>query len=220
MVYEDLSRNFEKFKERKLIGELSISTKIIKKPNDLVYFVKKQGKGSIISGVVILLIFIITYLIKTYFSAFLFRNPFAGAVFSQITTVIGLFLLYVLVNYLVSTFLDGEGKLKDIFIISCYIFIPYIILTLPLTLLSYVLTFNEAFIFDFTNFVITAWTIILFVYTIKEVHNYTLWETIKAIIMILFGIFIIILMGLLIYSFIGQLYDFIASIIKEVIYRV
>ena len=38
--------------------------------------------------------------------------------------------------------------------------------------------------------------------------------------MILFGIVIIIILGLLIYSFIGQLFDFLMSIIKEVIYRV
>jgi hypothetical protein len=129
-------------------------------------------------------------------------------------------MLYVFVNYLVSTFFDGEGSFKTIFIVSCYAMLPAIVLTVPMTLLSYVLTYNEAFVIDLFNFVISNWTIILLIISIKEVHNYTGWETVFSILLIIFGIIILIILGLLIYSFIGQLFDFIISIIKEVIYRV
>jgi hypothetical protein len=220
VAYEGLSCKIHKFKERRMVSELLLSYKIIKKPNDVVYFVKKKSQGSIWSALFILLIFIITYLIKTYSTAFLFRDAFPGNVLKQIFTVLGLFVLYVIVNYLVSTFLDGEGKFRDIFILSTYIFIPYILLTLPLTLVSNVLTYNEVFIFDLVNFIVAVWTIFLFIYTIKEVHNYRPKETFLAVILILFGIFIVILVGLLIFTFISQLYDFIVSVIKEVIYRV
>ncbi|NLD27128.1 MAG: hypothetical protein GX661_07190, partial [Acholeplasmataceae bacterium] len=88
------------------------------------------------------------------------------------------------------------------------------------TALSYVLTYNEVFIYDLFNFVIIAWTILLLIISVKEVHNYSFWETVFSILLILFGIVIIIILGLLIYSFLGQLFDFIISIIKEVIYRV
>lgn len=219
LVFDKVSLRVDKFKEKPLINDLLLSKKIIKKPSDVVYFVKRKSQGSVLSAVIILVIFIVVYLIKTYLSAFLFRDAFVGNVVNEIVKVLGLFLLYVIVNYLVSAFLDGEGKLKDIFIISSYIFIPYIILTIPLTLVSHVLTYNEIFIIDFVYLIIILWTVFLFIYTMKETHNYTGKETVLSTLFILFGIFITILLGLLIFSFIGQLYDFIVSIIKEVIFR-
>ena len=61
-------------------------------------------------------------------------------------------------NYLVSTFSDGEGRLKDVFVISAYSLMPFIILTLPMTLLSHILTFNEAPILSFYNNVILVYS--------------------------------------------------------------
>ncbi len=209
----------EKVKTKKTFGEILLSLKIMRKPSDVVYFVKRKEKGSYLSGAIVFFAFLIVYLINIYGSGFLFRNPNTNSIFIEALTISGVFLLYVIMNYLVSTFSDGEGRLKDVFVISAYSLMPFIILTLPMTLLSHILTFNEAPILSFYNNVILVYTAVLLIYSIKEVHNYTFWETVKSIILILFGILITVLMGLLIYSFIGQVYDFIVSIIKEVIYR-
>jgi hypothetical protein len=98
--------------------------------------------------------------------------------------------------------------------------LPFIIFTLPMTLLSNYLTYNESFIYQFYHQIILFWTIILVVVSIKGVHNYTFFETVKNILIIMFGIFIVVLIGLLIYAFFGQLIEFVISIIREVIYRV
>ena len=129
-------------------------------------------------------------------------------------------MLYVVVNYLVSTLNDGEGRFKDVFIASSYILLPFIIFTLPMTFISHFLTYNEGFIFTFYHQIILVWTIILIIISIQGIHNYTMWETIKNIIVIIFGMFILILLGLLIYAFLGQMIEFITSLIREVIYRV
>ena len=97
---------------------------------------------------------------------------------------------------------------------------PIIIFTLPMTLISHVLTYNESFIYSFYHQIITGWTILLLILSIKNIHNYSVWETIKSILIILFGMLIVVIIGLLIYTFMGQLIDFIISIIKEVVYRV
>ena len=49
----------------------------------------------------------------------------------------------------------------------------------------------------------------------KRIHNYSFWETVKNVILILFAMVIIVVVGLLVYSFIGQLLDFIVSVIKR-----
>ncbi|TVP95660.1 MAG: hypothetical protein EA374_03435 [Acholeplasmatales bacterium] len=209
-----------KLGEKKLVAELTYGLHVFKRPDDMIFGIKRLHKTSYLSATLFFMMFIMVYLINMYATGFLFRNADLSGVILQVSLVTGLFLLYVLVNYLVSTLLDGEGRFKDIFIASCYVLIPFILLTPPMTLVSNVLTYNEQFIYDFYNLIVVGWTLFLLVFSIKSVHNYKFWETFKTLLIIVFGMFILILIGLLVYSFIGQLLEFIASIIREVVYRV
>lgn len=219
-LYVTYSEKKEAFFEKKLPQELKYSKNIFKQPYELFYGIKREEKGSYQSGIVVLGLFIIVFLINRYATGFLFRNPNTNTIFIEILLIIGLFLLYVTTNYLVSTLNDGEGRFKDVFITTSYVLLPYIVFTLPMTFLSNFLTYNELFIFDFYHQIILIWSMILLLISIKGLHNYTLFEFIKNTLIILFGMFMIILVGLLIYAFSGQLFEFVISIIREVIYRV
>ena len=162
----------------------------------------------------------VVYILNRFATGFLFRAVYLNSVLIELSVVLGIFILYVIVNYLVSTLNDGEGRFKDVFIASTYILIPYILLTLPMTFLSHFLTYNESFIFTFYHQIILGWTFLLFLMSIKGIHNYTFFELIKNTLIIIFGMFILVLIGLLIYSFLGQLIEFVLSIVREVIYRV
>jgi hypothetical protein len=218
--YSTIQQKVNTIKSIELVSQIRLSKQIFKKPADLVYYVKRENKGGYLSGSIVLLAFILVYLADTYLSGFLFRNHFVGNLIQELSLVLTVFGLYVVVNYLVSTFSDGEGRFKDVFVMSAYALIPFILFIPAMTIMSHFLTYNEAFIYTFYHQVVFYYTIFLFVYTLKEVHNYTLLETIKSILLILFGMLILVLMGLLIYAFIGQVWDFVVSIIKEVIYRV
>jgi hypothetical protein len=193
---------------------------VIKQPNEMFFGIKRMNKASYKSGFIIWILFLLVYLINIYGTGFLFRNTQVNNVLFELTMIMGIFVLYVIVNYLVSTLNDGEGRFKDVFIASSYVLVPFILFTLPMTVISHVLTYNESFIFSFYHQIILIWTIFLIVLSISGIHNYRFLETVKNIVIILFGMFILILLGLLIYAFIGQLIEFISSIIKEVIYRV
>ncbi len=218
--YESAVKQKEKVVNQKQVSEVLYSLNVIKQPADMFFGIKRYNKTSYLSGFIVLALFVLVYMIDMYASGFLFRSQNLNNVIVQVVMVLGLFFLYVIVNYLVSTLNDGEGRFKDVFISTSYILVPFIILTLPMTLLSHYLTYNEAFIFSFYHQIVLIWTMILLFLSIQNLHNYTFWETIKNIFIIIFGMFILVLIGLLIYSFIGQLFEFILSVIKEVIYRV
>jgi len=209
----------QRFLKIKVFLELSITLQIFKKPNDVFYLIKQKKKASYLSAFIVLGLFVIVYLINIYSTGFLFKSNNLNNVIIQFTIIFGVFILYTIVNYLISTFYDGEGRFKDIFIASSYALLPFIILTLPMTFLSHYLTYNESFIYNFYNQIVVGWTVFLMILSIKQIHNYTVFETIKNIIFIIFGMAIVVLIGLLIYSFIGQFIDFIISIVKEVLYR-
>jgi len=220
LLYPKYTALKEGVKEKKLVREVSFSMNAFKHPNDMFFGIKRYNEASYSSGFIVFGLFVLVYLINIYATGFLFRTSNLNNVLVQMVTVLAIFFLYVLVNYLISTLNDGEGRFKDIFIATAYVLIPYIVLTLPMTFLSNYLTYNESFIFEFYHQILLWWTIILIVMSIKGIHNFTFWETVKNILIILFGMFILILIGLLIYSFMGQLIEFVLSIIKEVIYRV
>lgn len=203
-----------RFKPLRELGQAPLA---LRKPGELFYRVKRDRFGYA-GAFVLFFLFIIVYLIDLYGSGFLFRESDPGNALYRLVIVAGVFLLYVAVNYLMSTFSDGEGKFREVFVSSCYALLPYIILTLPMTLLSHYLTYNESFIHDFYRDVTIGWTLFLLIFSMKRIHNYSFWETVKNVILILFAMVIIVVVGLLVYSFIGQLLDFIVSVIKEVIY--
>ena len=218
--YQTIKTKIDTFKKIEIVSQIGLTKQIFKKPGDLVYYVKRENRGGYLSGVMVLVAFILVYLADMYLSGFLFRNHFVGNLIQELSLVLTIFGLYVVVNYLVSTFSDGEGRFKDVFVVSTYALIPFILFIPIMTILSHFLTYNEAFIYTFYHQVVLYYTLFLFIYTLKEVHNYSLFETIKSILLIIFGMMILVLMGLLIYAFIGQVWDFVVSIIKEVIYRV
>jgi tetratricopeptide (TPR) repeat protein len=206
--------------DHKLAQEVTYSINVIKRPQDMFFGIKRMNEASYLSGLIIWVLFLVVYLVNMYGTGFLFRDASLNNVMIELVLIAGIFMLYVVVNYLVSTLNDGEGRFKDVFIASSYILVPFIIFTLPMTVLSHFLTYNEGFIFSFYHQIVLVWTVILIVISIQGVHNYTMWETIKNIIVIIFGMFILILLGLLIYAFLGQMIEFITSLIREVIYRV
>ena len=47
-----------------------------------------------------------------------------------------------------------------------------------------------------------VWSLFLVIYAIKEVHNYSFKKTVGSVLIIIFGMVILVLIGLLVYSFI------------------
>jgi len=202
----------------KVLSELKQSFLVIKKPQEIFYRIKSRNFGYG-SALIIYFLFAAVYLTDLYAAGFLFRAPHSETVLYRLGLLSGLVILYVVMNYLLSIFSDGEGKFRAVLVSSVYALLPFVIFTLPMTWLSHHLTYNESFIYQFYRQIVIGWTLFLLVYAMKKVHNYTFWETVKNIIFILFGMAVVIIVGLLVYSFIGQLIDFIVSIIKEAVYR-
>ena len=202
---------------RKPARELSQAGLALRNPGELFYRVKRDRFGYL-SAFVLFFLFAAVYLIDLYGAGFLFRVRDPGNALYRLALLAFVFFLYVAMNYLMSTFSDGEGKFREVFVSSCYALLPYIVLTLPMTLLSHYLTYNESFIYHFYRDITLGWTIFLLVFSMKRIHNYSFWETVKNIILILFAMAVVVIVGLMVYSFIGQLIDFFVSVIKEVIY--
>jgi hypothetical protein len=119
-------------------------------------------------------------------------------------------------NYLVATISDGEGSLRHVIIGSAYSLFPYALFALPLTLLSNLLTLNEVFIYTFSMQLILFWCGVMLIIMVKEIHNYTVSETVRNLLTTLFTMAIFLLSAYILYVLFNQLYEFILAVIQEV----
>ena len=85
---------------------------------------------------------------------------------------------------------------------------------------SHVVTFNEEFFVSFGRFCMVVWILVLVVISIREINNYTVGETFKIIGLTVFTILIVCLLAFIIYVLWSQVFDFLQSLVGEVVYRI
>lgn len=230
LKYADRKRNIlkgareqkEKLSSIKLVKQLLFITQLLRHPIDSFYYIKRKNAASVLSASILYGILLIEYLIAKYMTGFLFRTGTADgtSLFLEIATVFSPILLFLLSNYLVSTITDGEGTFRQIYISTIYSLAPYLLFILPLTAVSNILTYNESFIYVFSIRIIYAWSLLILFIMIKEVHNFSFSETVRNILVTVFGMVILILVLFVVYVLLDQVFDFVNSIIQEVMLRV
>lgn len=208
-------------KKQRLIGELLFLFKFFRHPIDSFYYLKKKQHASILSATILYVILIVEYIYSRFYTGFIYKTVSSDAnLVGELLLLLVPLALFIVVNYLVSTINDGEGRFKDIYIGTIYSLAPFLVFSPILTLLSNVLTYNEAFVYVFSIRIIYAWCLIILFIMLKEIHNYTFSDTIRNIFVTLFGMVIMLLVVFIVFVLIDQVYDFVYSIIKEAVLRV
>jgi len=212
----------KKLGERKLVQEINYMFYFMKHPIDGCYGIKREGRVSIASTNLLLGIATIFFVINKYFCGFLTKTVKEGSydVVSDVGMILIALLLIVGCNYLMCTINDGEGKLKHIYSSFIYSFAPYIVITPFVFVLSHIVSNNEIFFVNFGNFCMWVWIAVLAFISIKEINNYSVKETLKIIGLTIFTILIVCLLVFIIYVLWSQVFDFIQSVIGEVVYRI
>ncbi len=221
-ILDPIRNVLDKIKSKKLVKQMGYMFFFMRHPIDGCYGIRKEGRVSVLSANMLLLIGIIEFIINKYFCGFLFKHVRDGEydIFSDIGFIVLVLVLVVSCNYLMCTINDGEGKFKHIYCSLIYSFGPYLVIQPALFLLSHVVTRNEAFFVDFGNVAMLAWIGVLVFLSIKEINNYSVKETVKIILLTAFTILIVCLLAFIIYVLSSQVFDFVESIFREVVYKI
>ena len=215
-------RGLKKAGDKKLLKELRYMFFFMKHPIDGSYGIKREGRVSVLSTNIILVVSLLWYIINKYFAGFLFKSVRDGEyeIFSDILILAVALVLVVGCNYLICTINDGEGRFRDIYCSFIHCLAPYVILMPIIFILSHIVTENEAFFVSFGYFLMYAWMIVLFIIAVREINNYNIGETVKVILLTAFTILIVCLLAFILYVLWSQVFDFVESIVGEVVYRI
>ena len=206
---------------RKILKGLSYSLKVIFHPFSGFWKLKGGKKGNVPAATVLLFLVILSYIFSRQYTGFPFnfRDLNRLNAISEALNVLVPFVLWCLVNWSLTTLMDGKGTFKDIYLMSAYALTPIFLINIPLTVISNYLTLEEAPLYYFVLLLGVFWTLFLLFFGTLTIHHYTLGKTILVTIMIIMGIILCMFMGLLFFNLIEQVISFLTEIYTEIVYR-
>jgi len=200
-----------------MINQIKFAFHIIFHPADGFWDMKREKKGSMPFCLALLLLHFITMVIEEYAVGFIFDKSLgetADIFFLFAIAVLPIFLL-ALANLSITTFLEGEGKFKDIFMMGCYALLPSIIVRVITTVLSNVMSLEESTYVTILTVLSTVWMVLLFFVGIMEIHNYSVSRTLASALLTIVAMAIIIFLLLLFLDMISRIFGFGYSIVQE-----
>lgn len=201
----------------KLIRELRFTPYFLRNPSDAYYGVRREGKVSVLSSTLLYAAAIVIYIVNKYACGFLFKTVQDGRfeVGMDLTVLIGGIALFLIACNLICSIRDGEGTFKQMYCGFACALGPYILLKPVAFALSFVLTYNEAFIITMLDLAALALCLMLVVMMVKSLQNYTFRETFAALLLTLFTMLMIVIALVIAAALVAQLWEFITAIWKE-----
>ncbi|MCR4882367.1 MAG: YIP1 family protein [Clostridiales bacterium] len=191
-------------------------------PTDGFYWIRHQDRGSVGIAVLLVILYAACFSMNRIYASFVV-NDIEPRTVNSVAELFGVGILYLVLcvgNWSVTCLMDGEGRFKDIVIAIGYSLLPAIVTTVLATLISQVVAENEEAFYSILMGVGMAYTVIMMLIGIMQIHNYTLGKTLVTLFLTILAVLIILFLALLVINFITQVYSFLRSIYIELIFRI
>lgn len=190
-------------------------------PMDGFYWVRHRNHGSVPLAILVVVLFSLCFSLNRIGASFVV-NDIEPRTVDSLEELSGVLLLYILLcvaNWSVTCLMGGEGRMRDIFIAIGYSFAPLIPALLIGTGFSYLIAEEEAAFYGIIVGIGVAYTALLILMSIMQIHNYTLGKTLQTLFLTFIAVLIIIFVALLLADLVGQVVNFIKSVYTELIFR-
>lgn len=208
--------------ENRTVKQLRYGKYLIVHPFEGYWGLKHEKSGGMNGALIIVLMAALIFLLNLQFGGYLFtvkdgQRPNLLFEFLKVAIPLG---LWCISNWCFTTLMDGKGNIKDIFISVAYALVPYVLLGLPLLVLSNVLTLQEQeFYLVFQGF-ITAWVLALLFFGMMVTHDYSFGKAVVTAVLTIVGILLIIFIALLFVNMITEMVNYLIDIYRELQFRV
>ncbi|MCR5585331.1 MAG: YIP1 family protein [Lachnospiraceae bacterium] len=200
------------------VKELKYGFHVIFHPFSGFWELKREHRGSLAAALTFVGIFIMLTTFEKQTTGFLFNSVRLKDVnvVVDILTVTLIYVLWCVANWCLTSLMDGEGNMKDIFIAMGYAVLPMILIRLPMIALSLGLTAEEGTFYYVFSYLSYIWTGLLVFFGTMVTHQYSFKKTVLTCVLTVLGMAIIMFIGLLFFSVIQQMITFFTTIYKEI----
>ena len=206
---------------RRYVQSLKYGLYVISHPFDGFWDLVHEKRGSLAAAHTFLILFLLTRVLKLMLTSFQFISvPIQYInVFEQMASLALPFLILCLANWAMTTLFDGKGRFRDIYMAMCYALVPYILIQLPLVLLSHVISFDEYAYYSVLASISIIWSVALAFVGLMEVHDYSAGKTVVFLIATVFGAMVILFLVLVFFSLLSDAVGYFVSLYREIVFR-
>ena len=200
---------------------LNVALSALLHPVDSFRAVQEKNEGSVIIATVFLLLFFIGSTCRQIYAGFMYVIPERdtyNVIYTLLGTV-GVVLLWVVVNWGVCVLFEGKGRIKKIYICTCYSLYPLILYSALFMVLSYFVSPSSVSFISVLSTVCTLYFVFMLLSAMMTVHEFGFSKSVGTALFSVVGMGII---GFLIFMSIMLCQDFIgfvASIVQEAVFR-
>lgn len=194
---------------------------VITHPFDGFWDLIHEKRGTLAAAHTFLFLFLLVRILKLILTSFQFINaPIQYLnILEQAASLALPFLVLCIANWAMTTLFEGKGRFRDIYMAMCYALVPYILIQLPMVIISNGLTFEEGSIFSVMLTVSVIWCAFLVFIGLMQVHDYGPGKTMIFIIVTIVGAMVIIFLVLTFFSLLSDAIAYFVSLYREIVYR-
>ena len=194
---------------------------VITHPFDGFWDLIHEKKGSIAAANTFLALFLIIRVLKLIATNFQFiMAPVQHInVFEEMASLLLPFIVLCIANWAMTTLFEGKGRFKDIYMGMCYALVPYIIIQLPMILVSNMLTYEEGSFYTVLLSISVVWCVFLVFVGLMEIHDYGPGKTFIFLIVTIVGAGVILFLLLVFFSLLSDAFAFFVSFYREIVFR-
>lgn len=188
-------------------------------PSNTFTDIKEKHLGSLPLCLLLMVLYYVVTVMETISGGFLFTY-YDPASFNSIIVLIrsvGLVVLWIVANWLVSTLLGGKGKMKEIIIVTCYSLQPLIAEGIIYIILSNVLLPDEASFLQILSIIATIYFCIMLVNGMLKIHDYSMGKFLWTTLLTVIGMAIIVFLLIMLIILIQQFGAFLATLVTEIL---
>ena len=191
--------------------------KVLGRPSSELYEMKYYKLWPIWPTVIILLCWFAAEVLSAYSTDFKFnyRNLTEINMLYTLGATSGLYLMIVVVNWAVTTLMDGKGKLREIFCATSYALIPYAAAKVFCVCLSHFVIMEEGAFLTVIEAFALLYSVFIFMAAMMTIHDYTLMKATFSVALSAAGIVFVLFLLVLFFGLLQQVTLFAQTIYME-----
>lgn len=190
-------------------------------PLDGFWDLTHERRGSLAAANTILALVLITRVASLQYTSFMFSKVYWPDVniFLYCASILFPLVLWCIGNWALTTLFDGKGRLKQVYMATCYAMTPYPLINIPVIILSNLVTEDEgSFIFVLST-ISLIWAGALIIAAMIQIHEYSVSKTILFTAASILAMLVMIFILLLFFSMISSGVSYFVSLGKEIMFR-
>lgn len=185
------------------------------------YMKKDRTHFNYLPIVVILVLMVFAKIFSMYVTHYPLRtvNLRSANLLMECLVVIVPVLLWVVSSYLLTTIMGGEVMFRECLMACCYSLLPYIIVNIPMTIITNILDANQAGLVNTINNIALLYVFLLLFINLKEMNHYTVLEAVGIAILSVITMVLLCAVAALVAALTLRFVTFLQEVISEVSYK-